>query len=56
MSTTVMDEYILPILVRYIEDYQWSFAVSTRLINMYYGTEYTKKELRDLYRKHQKVS
>lgn len=56
MTTTIMDEYILPTLVRYIDRYHWSFSIATRLINMYYGTDYTQKELRALYRKRGKVS
>lgn len=56
MTTTILDEYILPVLVRYIDQYQWSFNMATRLINRYYGTEYTQKELRALYRKNQNVS
>ena len=51
MTQTVLDEYILPVLVRYIDRYHWSFSISTQLINMYYGTEYTQKQLRALYRK-----
>lgn len=51
MTTTVIDEYILPTLIRYRDRYRWSWNISMRLINMYYGTEYTEKELRKLYRK-----
>lgn len=54
MTTTIMEEYILPTLTRYIDRYQWSFNLSKRLINMYYGTEYTEKELKSLYRKNRK--
>ena len=56
MTNTVMDEYVLPAIVRYIDHYHWSFPVSKRLINMYYGTEYTEKELRALYRRRRKSS
>ncbi len=47
---TVMDAEILPALLRYIDGYQWSFNMAARLINMYYGTEYTEKELKRLYK------
>jgi len=49
MTTTIMDEYILPVLTRYIDQYQWSFSMAVRLINRYYGTEYTQKQLKKLY-------
>lgn len=49
MTTTILDEYIRPTLLRYIVRYQWSFSISTRLINMYYGAEYTQKQLKKLY-------
>lgn len=46
-----MDAKILPVLLRYIDDYQWSFNIAKRLINMYYGTAYTEKELKQLYKR-----
>lgn len=49
MTTTILDEYIRPTLLRYIDRYQWSFNMATRLINMYYGAEYTQKQLKELY-------
>ena len=51
MTTTVMEEYILPTLTRYIDDHNWSFNLAKRLINQYYGADYTEKEVRKLYRK-----
>lgn len=45
-----MDTEISPILLRYIDEYQWSFNIAKRLINMYYGTAYTEKELKRLYK------
>ena len=54
MTAMVLDEYILPALIRYTERYHWRFSISTRIINMYYGTEYTQKELKALYRKSRK--
>lgn len=51
MTTTVIEEYILPTLTRYIDSYQWRFNFATRLINMYYGTEYTQVEMRNLYQR-----
>lgn len=50
--TTIIDEYILPTLVRYIDRYHWSWNISMRIINRYYGTEYTERELKRLYRKY----
>lgn len=54
MTTTILEEYILPTLLRYIDRYRWSFNFTKRLINMYYGTEYTEKELKMLYRRNRK--
>ncbi|MCI8916237.1 MAG: hypothetical protein HFF26_06180 [Oscillospiraceae bacterium] len=51
MTATVLDEYILPVLLRYIDGYGWSFGIATQLINRYYGTAYTVKHLRRLYQK-----
>lgn len=48
-----MDTEISPILLRYIDEYQWSFNIAKRLINMYYGTAYTEKELKRLYKNSQ---
>ena len=45
-----MDTEISPVLLRYIDEYQWSFNIAKRLINMYYGTAYTEKELKRLYK------
>lgn len=56
MATTILDESILPVLTRYIDRYHWSFSIAMRLINRYYGAQYTQKELRALYRKNQNVS
>lgn len=50
MTTTVLDEYILPVLIRYIDEYHWNWNIAMRIINLYHGTEYTQKELRVLYR------
>ncbi len=52
MTTTVIDEYILPAVARYRDRYHWSWNFTMRIINRYYGTEYTEKELKSLYRKH----
>lgn len=56
MTTTILDEYIRPTLLRYIDQYQWSFSIAAQLINMYYGTDYTQKQLKELYKQNQKVS
>lgn len=50
MATTVIDEYVLPVLVRYIDRYGWGWSISRRIINRYYGTEYTLNQLKRLYR------
>lgn len=47
----VTDEDVLPILLRCRDGHQWSWNLSKRLINMYYGTQYTEKELKALYKK-----
>lgn len=49
---SVTDKDILPALLRYREQYQWSWNFSMRLINLYYGTQYTEKQLKALYKKH----
>lgn len=51
MTTTIIDEYILPVLVRYIDRYHWRWCIARRIINLYYGTEYTEKGLKELYKK-----
>lgn len=53
MIMTILDEYIYLTLTRYIDRYHWSWHITMRIINRYYGTEYTEKELKALYRKHQ---
>ena len=47
--TIILDEYILPALARYLDQYHWNFPFATRVINMYYGTEYTVKQIKVLY-------
>ena len=44
------DGDILPTLLRYRERYRWSWNLSMRLINQYYGTNYTEKQLKALYK------
>ena len=43
---------ILPILLRYRDRHRWSWNLSARLINLYYGTHYTEKQLKILYKNH----
>ena len=50
MTTTILDEYIRPTLLRYIDRYHWNWSITVRIINLYYGTAYTKRELQALYR------
>ena len=46
------DGDVLSALLRYRERNQWSWNLTMRLINMYYGTHYTEKQLRSLYKTH----
>lgn len=48
------DGDILPTLLRYRDGHQWSWNLSARLINLYYGTRYTEKQLKLLYKAHGK--
>ena len=51
-APAVTDKEILPVLLRDRDGRQWSWNLSKRLINLYYGTQYTEKQLKALYRKH----
>ena len=44
------DENVLPTLRRYRDRHRWSWNLSARLINLYYGTHYTEKQLKALYK------
>ena len=46
------DGDILPTLLRYRDRHRWSWNLSMRLINLYYGTHYTEKQLKALYKAH----
>ena len=46
------DGDVVPTLLRYRNQHQWSWNLSMRLINMYYGTHYTEKQLRSIYKAH----
>lgn len=46
-----IDEEIPSTLTRYIDGYGWSFNMARRLINRTFGTEYTDKQLKKLYKK-----
>ena len=46
------DQDILPVLLRYRDGHGWSWNLSMRLINLYYGTNYTEKQLKSLYKAH----
>ena len=50
MIATVMEDYILPTLFRYRDRYQWRWNLTTRIINLYFGTQYTEKELKQMYK------
>ena len=47
-----MDRGILSALLRYRDRHRWSWNLSKRLINMYYGTDYTEKQLKALHKAH----
>ena len=46
------DRDVLPVLLRYRDQHQWSWNLTMRLINLYYGTHYTEKQLKSLYKSH----
>lgn len=50
-DTTASEGEILSTLRRYRDQRHWSWNLSMRLINMYYGTRYTEKQLRALYKR-----
>lgn len=45
-----MEQEIFDALTRYIDHYGWSLNLARRLINMAYGTQYSDKQLKALYR------
>lgn len=49
-----MDEEIFTTLERYIDRYQWRWNRACRIINLYFGTQYTEKQLMRLYRQRKK--
>lgn len=49
-ETQPADRDVLPVLLRYRDAHRWSWNLSKRLINMYYGTDYTEKQLKALYK------
>ncbi len=44
MATTIVPEYILPILVRYIDRYYLTWNMATRIISLHYGKKYIEKD------------
>ena len=48
------DREVLAVLLRCRDRHRWSWNLSTRLINLYYGTNYTEKQLKSLYKTHTK--
>ena len=46
------DAAVLSALLRYRDRHRWSWNLSARLINLYYGTRYTEKQLKSLYKAH----
>lgn len=49
-ETPAADQDVLPTLLRYRDLHRWSWNLSMRLINLYFGTNYTEKQLKALYR------
>ena len=49
-ETQPPEQNILPTLLRYRDRHRWSWNFSARLINLYYGTDYTEKQLKALYK------
>ena len=49
-ETQPTDRDVLPALLRYRTRHRWSWNLSMRLINLYYGTDYTEKQLKSLYK------
>ena len=49
-ETPAADRDVLPALLRYRDRHRWSWNLSMRLINLYYGTDYTEKQLKTLYK------
>ena len=45
---------ILAAAKRYVDGYHWSWNMARRLINNYYGTQYTDSELKKLCRNSRK--
>lgn len=56
LSAPGADADVLPALLRYRDRYRWSWNLSSRLINLYYGTHYTEKQLKSLYQKTERAS
>ena len=46
------DRNILPTLLRFRDRHGWSWNLSMRLVNLYYGTYYTEKQLKAMYKAH----
>lgn len=46
---------VLAALERYVDGYHWSWNMARRLINKYYGTQYTESDLKKLYRNSRKA-
>ena len=45
------DGDVISTLRRYRDRHRWSWNLSMRLINLYYGTRYTEKQLKSLYKR-----
>ena len=46
------DGDVLSTLLRYRGQHRWSWNLSMRLINLTYGTHYTEKQLKAMYKAH----
>jgi hypothetical protein len=45
-----MDETLIELLLRCIDEYGWSWGIVRKIINRQYGCQYTLRELQQLYR------
>ena len=51
-GASAADRDVISTLLRYRDRHRWSWNLSMRLINLYYGTDYTEKQLKSLYKAH----
>ena len=47
---TEREKEVLSAVARYIDRYGWSWNMARRLVNRTFGTDYTEKQLKRMYR------